>query len=294
MKLLSYVQKNAVLPGVTDGESIYELSPLCASILDLVERQGTDYGAVAEFCRGGKLRRAGSFAELPLKPPLCYPRKLICAAGNYRAHLTESGRTGRPEDTEVPWLFCVPPSTVMIGHGEPVRVPRRHRKIDYEGELAVVIGKTAKNILAADASKHIAGYTIFNDVSERAPFMTEGIAEPRQLSFWYTKAFDTFGPMGPYLVTADEIPNPHALRLQTWVNGEERQSSNTAEMIFSIHDLVAFASSFMTLEPGDTIATGTPDGVGKASGRFLKPGDTVRITIDGLGTLENSFEMEAG
>ena len=139
-----------------------------------------------------------------------------------------------------------------------------------------------------DAAVYIVGYTIYNDVSERTPFMIDHVEEKRQLSFWYTKSFDTFGPNGPFITTSDEIADPQDLTIRVNVNGEERQNCSTNQMIFSVYELVEFLTSFLTLEPGDVIATGTPAGVGSATGFFLKGGDTVQISIDGLGTLENS------
>jgi 2-keto-4-pentenoate hydratase/2-oxohepta-3-ene-1,7-dioic acid hydratase in catechol pathway len=204
------------------------------------------------------------------------------------AHIEEGGGKLQPEHTQAPWLFCVPPTSVMIGHGEKIQLLPQAQKIDYEGELAVVIGRKAKSVAAKDAADYIVGYTIYNDVSERTPFMIEHVEEKQQLSFWYTKSFDTFGPNGPFITTSDEIADPQDLTIRVNVNGEERQNCSTNQMIFSVYELVEFLTSFLTLEPGDVIATGTPAGVGSATGFFLKGGDTVQISIDGLGTLGNS------
>jgi 2-keto-4-pentenoate hydratase/2-oxohepta-3-ene-1,7-dioic acid hydratase in catechol pathway len=292
LKLISYLDGSTVRPGLAEGETAYSLAPLCDSILGLLEAHGTDLGVVQKARDAGNLPEVGKLASLRLKPPVCFPRKLLCVAGNYVAHITEGGRDLQPEHTQAPWLFCVPPTTVMIGHGDTIQLHPQFRKIDYEGELAVVIGRAAKGITAEQAADYIAGYTIYNDVSERSPFMTEHVAQRRELSFWYTKSFDTFGPTGPWIVTADEVPDPQDVTIRVSVSGEERQNCSTSQMIFSIKQLIAFLSSFLTLEPGDIIATGTPAGVGSATGRFLQPGDTVSITIDHVGTLENRVAVE--
>ncbi|HIO77885.1 TPA: FAA hydrolase family protein [Candidatus Poribacteria bacterium] len=288
MKLLSYLDNDEVKPGICDGETVYDISSVSASISDLLDAHGTDLQVVEKTHAEGNLTEVGSVNSVLFKPPVYYPRKLLCVAGNYVAHIEEGGGKLQPEHTQAPWLFCVPPTSVMIGHGEEIQLLPQAQKIDYEGELAVVIGREAKSIAAKDAADYIVGYTIYNDVSERTPFMIEHVEEKRQLSFWYTKSFDTFGPNGPFITTADEIADPQDLTIRVNVNGEERQNCSTSQMIFSVYELVEFLTSFLTLEPGDIIATGTPAGVGSATGFFLKGGDTVQISIDGLGALENS------
>ena len=288
MKLLSYLDNDEVKPGVCDGETVYDISSVSASISNLLDTYGTDLQVIEKARAAGDLTEVGSVNSVLFKPPVYYPRKLLCVAGNYVAHIEEGGGKLQPEHTQAPWLFCVPPTSVMIGHGEKIQLLPQAQKIDYEGELAVVIGRKAKSVAAKDAADYIVGYTIYNDVSERTPFMIEHVEEKRQLSFWYTKSFDTFGPNGPFLTTSDEIADPQDLTIRVNVNGEERQNCSTNQMIFSVYELVEFLTSFLTLEPGDIIATGTPAGVGSATGFFLKGGDTVQISIDGLGTLGNS------
>ena len=288
MKLLSYLDNDEVKPGICDGETVYDISSVSASISNLLDTYGTDLQVIEKAHAAGDLTEVGSVNSVLFKPPVYYPRKLLCVAGNYVAHIEEGGGKLQPEHTQAPWLFCVPPTSVMIGHGEKIQLLPQAQKIDYEGELAVVIGRKAKSVAAKDAADYIVGYTIYNDVSERTPFMIEHVEEKRQLSFWYTKSFDTFGPNGPFLTTSDEIADPQDLTIRVNVNGEERQNCSTNQMIFSVYELVEFLTSFLTLEPGDVIATGTPAGVGSATGFFLKGGDTVQISIDGLGTLGNS------
>ena len=288
MKLLSYLDNDEVKPGICDGETVYDISSVSASISNLLDTYGTDLQVIEKAHAAGDLMEVGSVNSVLFKPPVYYPRKLLCVAGNYVAHIEEGGGKLQPEHTQAPWLFCVPPTSVMIGHGEKIQLLPQAQKIDYEGELAVVIGRKAKSVAAKDAADYIVGYTIYNDVSERTPFMIEHVEEKRQLSFWYTKSFDTFGPNGPFITTSDEIADPQDLTIRVNVNGEERQNCSTNQMIFSVYELVEFLTSFLTLEPGDIIATGTPAGVGSATGFFLKGGDTVQISIDGLGTLGNS------
>jgi len=288
MKLLSYLDNDEVKPGICDGETVYDISSVSASISNLLDTYGTDLQVIEKARAAGDLTEVGSVNSVLFKPPVYYPRKLLCVAGNYVAHIEEGGGKLQPEHTQAPWLFCVPPTSVMIGHGEKIQLLPQAQKIDYEGELAVVIGRKAKSVAAKDAADYIVGYTIYNDVSERTPFMIEHVEEKQQLSFWYTKSFDTFGPNGPFITTSDEIADPQDLTIRVNVNGEERQNCSTNQMIFSVYELVEFLTSFLTLEPGDVIATGTPAGVGSATGFFLKGGDTVQISIDGLGTLGNS------
>ncbi|HCK12558.1 TPA: hypothetical protein DHW51_00440 [Candidatus Poribacteria bacterium] len=288
MKLLSYLDNDEVKPGICDGETVYDISSVSASISNLLDTYGTDLQVIEKARAAGDLTEVGSVNSVLFKPPVYYPRKLLCVAGNYVAHIEEGGGKLQLEHTQAPWLFCVPPTSVMIGHGEKIQLLPQAQKIDYEGELAVVIGRKAKSVAAKDAADYIVGYTIYNDVSERTPFMIEHVEEKRQLSFWYTKSFDTFGPNGPFITTSDEISDPQDLTIRVNVNGEERQNCSTNQMIFSVYELVEFLTSFLTLEPGDIIATGTPAGVGSATGFFLKGGDTVQISIDGLGTLGNS------
>lgn len=288
MKLLSYLDNDEVKPGICDGETVYDISSVSASISNLLDTYGTDLQVIEKARAAGDLTEVGSVNSVLFKPPVYYPRKLLCVAGNYVAHIEEGGGKLQPEHTQAPWLFCVPPTSVMIGHGEKIQLLPQAQKIDYEGELAVVIGRKAKSVAAKDAADYIVGYTIYNDVSERTPFMIEHVEEKQQLSFWYTKSFDTFGPNGPFITTSDEISDPQDLTIRVNVNGEERQNCSTNQMIFSVYELVEFLTSFLTLEPGDIIATGTPAGVGSATGFFLKGGDTVQISIDGLGTLGNS------
>jgi 2-keto-4-pentenoate hydratase/2-oxohepta-3-ene-1,7-dioic acid hydratase in catechol pathway len=222
-----------------------------------------------------------ALADLTLTGPVPRPPKFLAIGLNYADHRAESKTlvSGSPGQHQ---LWFNKQSTCVIGHGQPIHVPRASNVVDYEGELAFVIGRRCRHVPAKRAAEVIAGYTVVNDVSVRdwqrnTPTMTMG------------KSFDTHGPMGPWLVTADEVPDPHRLLLRTWVNGDLRQSASTSDMIFSCWDMVEHLSTAFTLEPGDVISTGTPAGVGIARHppALLAAGDTVRIEVEGIGRLEN-------
>lgn len=214
--------------------------------------------------------------------PVPRPPKLICVGLNYRDHVAES----RMEIPKVPTIFNKF-SNVVIGPGEPIVLPKASQQPDYEAEFAFVIGRGGRHIPASRAMEHVFGYTIVNDVSARDFQMAT--------SQWLMgKTFDTFAPMGPWLVTADEIQNPHELDISLEISGERLQNSNTRELIFKIPELIEFVSSVVTLEPGDVVSTGTPSGVGFARKppRYLKTGDVVVIRVEGIGELRNPVVAE--
>ncbi len=218
-------------------------------------------------------------ADAKLLAPIPRPGKIMCLGLNYRDHAAESGA----EPPSEPIVFSKA-STSVIGPGEPILVPAASDKVDYEAELAFVIGKSGKDIPAATAMEHVAGYTVLNDVSAR-----DYQREKPGGQWFLAKSFDTFAPLGPWIVTADEIPDPHHLDIRCVVSGETMQDSNTAEMIFRIPDIIEYLSCVLTLETGDIVATGTPPGVGFARKppRFLKSGDLVQCSVEGIGILEN-------
>ena len=212
--------------------------------------------------------------DAPLLAPLPRPTRILAIGRNYAEHAKESGAAVFEE----PIVF-LKASTSVIGPDAPIEIPDWIGRVDYEGELLVVLGRGGKNVAEADAMSLVAGYTIFNDVTARA---LQRADQERKHPWFRSKSIDTFGPLGPWLVTADEVPDPHALRLTLSVNGQIRQDDNTGSMVYRIPVLIAFLSKFFALEPGDVIATGTPSGIGP-----LAPGDTVEVSIDGLGTLRN-------
>jgi len=230
-----------------------------------------------------------------LLAPVTRPNKVLALAGNYSEHLKEAGLalalSDSPRRTTVPRPFIMP-STVVIGPDEEIPWPDYSEQIDYEIELAVVIGRKAKNVSPDNALDYVAGYTIANDVSARSVTFRQGRAQRPWDEFydWLNgKWSDGFCPMGPYLLTADEIEDVQNLALQLTVNGRVRQKAGTSQMIYSVADIVSFLSHIMTLEPADVIATGTPSGVAMATGDFLQPGDVIECTIEKLGTLKNTL-----
>ena len=215
-----------------------------------------------------------------LLAPIAHPPKIICLGRNYVDHSAEM-KTPVPDE---PVIF-MKPHTTIIGPGDKIIKPSMVKELDYEGELAVVIGKKAKNVSVSDAESVIFGYTVFNDVSARDYQFKDG-------QWTRGKSFDTFAPTGPCVVTTAQLPDTGNLRLRTWVNGELRQNATTRSMGLSVSQIVHHLSRVMTLEPCDIIATGTPSGVGFAMKppKFLKHGDVVRIEIEGIGVLENTVE----
>ncbi len=287
MKLVTFVHNGQTRIGALQADD---------TILDLNRADSSLPSEMVAFLAGGAdtlalaqktVAAAPSAAVLArsavtLKAPLPRPGKILCIGLNYRDHAAESNQP----IPDHPTVFAKYNNTV-IGPGEAIVLPTVTEKVDYEAEFAFVIGRTARNVRAEDALDYVAGYLPFNDVSARDYQM-------RTSQWTVGKTFDTFGPMGPYLVTADEIADPHDLDIQLTINGEVLQSSNTRNLIFSINDLIADLTSFMTLEPGDLISTGTPSGVGSARNpkRWLRAGDVVRIEIAGLGALENPVVAE--
>jgi acylpyruvate hydrolase len=223
-------------------------------------------------------------SDVQLAAPVLRPGKVICLGLNYRSHLAELGEAASP----YPILFHKA-ATSLIGQGQAIVLPRISQQVDYEGELAVVIGRRGKHIPEEDALSYVAGYTCANDVSAHD-------LEFRTSQWTSGKMLDTFCPLGPVLVTRDEIPDPGVLRLRTVLNGKTVQDSSTSNMVFSVPFLVSYISSLATLEPGDLILTGTPAGIGcnQTPQVFLQPGDRISIQIDGIGTLTNPVTAEAG
>lgn len=221
-------------------------------------------------------------AAVKLQAPIPRPGKFLGVGLNYADHIAETGR----DKPEYPTVFTKQ-STCVIGQGEAIHLPKVSDKLDYEGELAFVVGKRCRHVSITDAPAMIAGFTIVNDVTvrdwqHRSPTWTLG------------KSFDTHGPMGPWLVTADEIPDPHQLTLNTWIDDQLRQSSSTRYMIFNCYELLSYLSQAMTLEPGDVISTGTPSGVGVTMQPrgYMRVGQTAKISIEAIGTLINPVIAE--
>jgi len=256
--------------------------------------------ALARWQRDGLPDAAGRRLKPLVKPtllaPLTFPRKLFALAGNYVDHITEGGQALAQADLETPRFFTKPASTCIIGPGAGIPILPHNRALDWEGELAVVIGRGGRGIRADQALDHVLGYTIMNDVSERKlSIWPRGESRERDKFFdWLNgKWGDGFAPLGPWIVTRDELPDPQALEIVTRVNETVKQRCATSQMIFPVARLIAFISTFVTLEPGDVISTGTVAGVGHATGHYLQAGDQVSVTIPGIGTLANAV-VKAG
>jgi 2,4-didehydro-3-deoxy-L-rhamnonate hydrolase len=253
-----------------------------------------DYDAA--FFRGGGLKKLSSWVDanktkapkvdgLRLGPPVKTPGKLICIGLNYRKHAEESGMAIPAE----PVVFFKATSAI-VGPYDEIIIPKNSVKTDWEVELAVVIGKKASYITEAEVPEHIAGYMVHNDVSERAFQIERG-------GQWVKgKSCDTFAPLGPWLVTSDEVADPNNLRLWLTVNGKKVQDGSTKDFIFNVQQVVSYLSQFMSLHPGDVISTGTPSGVGMGMKppTYLKPGDIVELSVEGLGTATQHVRGYAG
>lgn len=258
---------------------------------------GSGYGSIEAIIADGDIALAAiavlvartdahhAIDDVQLMAPIRRPAKYLAIGMNYRKHIAESAKLGI--DTPAKQLWFNKQTSCITGPYDPVVKPRVSDQVDYEVELGVVIGGAAKNVCAADARKHIFGYFIANDISVRdwqyhSPTFTIG------------KSFDTHGPIGPWIVTADEIPDCHDLNLRCYVNDELRQQSNTSQMVHNVYEQIEYLSTAFTLEPGDLLATGTPEGVGIAMDppQFLKDGDLVRCEIDGIGAIENRVTPE--
>lgn len=280
MKLQRLGAPGAEIPVVRTTEGVYDLRPITTDI-DGVFLSSDAIAHVARELAAGRLPEVPNADLLRVGPPVARPSAVLCIGQNYAAHAAESGA----DTPTVPILFFKHPNTV-VGPNDDVPVPAGALKVDWEVELAVVIGRVASGLsIDDDPLAYVAGYAVTNDVSERAWQIDESGGQ------WSKgKSARAFNPLGPELVTADDIPDPQRLRLWSRVNGESRQESNTADMIFSVADIVRHLSHYLVLEPGDVINTGTPQGVA-LSGRFpyLRPGDLVEMGIEGLGEQSTRF-----
>jgi 2-keto-4-pentenoate hydratase/2-oxohepta-3-ene-1,7-dioic acid hydratase in catechol pathway len=271
-------QDGAPRLGVVDGDAIVDL----AAATPALPREMTALLAAGPAALGAARAAVGRGPRLPLasvrlEAPILRPPKFLAVGLNYADHVAESG-VATPAH---PTIFNKQ-STCVTGPGDPIHLPRVSQALDYEGELAFVVGRRCRHVSRHDAPGVIAGYLVADDVTVRdwqlrVPTWTMG------------KSFDTHGPIGPWIVTPDELGEPHALRIRTWVNGELRQDSNTKHLIFDCYALVEHLSTAFTLEPGDVVSTGTPGGVGIAMKppRLLVAGDVVRVEIEGIGQIEN-------
>lgn len=301
MKLLTFQGPNGPTLGGALGDSLIALRPalsaamkaageadLSASVIpaDMVSLLADEAAmaaagrAIAFAARSENLTLRQPMAGAKLLAPL-KPGKILGVGRNYGDHAKE---VGGPK-LEMPRIFMKPASSV-VGPGAVVKIPRHVKKPDWEVELAVVIGKTARDVSEGTALDYVAGYTVLNDVSAREFQFDVPLAMTS-----FAKGMDGFCPMGPWIVTPEEVGEPWALDVACWLNGEEVQHGNTRDFIFPVTELIAFLSRYMTLEPGDVIATGTPSGVGhfRDPPRYLKPGDKLRLEVERVGVLEHTI-----
>ena len=281
MRLVTYKDRDrSIKPGVLLGEEIVDISGQVDSIKSLIEG-GPDALARLRNSLQGKTHRI-PLAEVELRAPLQNPPRIFCLGLAYRDHAIETHQ----EIPKVPTIF-LKLTSALNGPRSAVVLPKRTQQPDYEAEFAFVIGTGGKNISADAWEEHIFGYTIMNDVSARDVQMAT--------SQWSLgKSFDTFAPLGPAIVTKDEVPDPHALDIRLTIGGEVLQRSNTRELIFRLPDLIAYLSAIAPLKAGDIVSTGTPAGVGlgRTPHRWLRPGDTILTEVECLGQLANPVIAE--
>lgn len=285
MRLVSF-GPTAELGIVTADEQVLPVALLGADLPHTMVQLLVDWDTGLAELGAAVASATGSvpLADLELTAPIPRPGKILAAGVNYRSHGEEQNR----EPPDHPVMFAKMP-TAVVGHGAEIRWSSSlTQAVDFEAELAVVIGRICRRVSPADALHYVAGYTCLNDVSARDLQYTDK-------QFVRAKSLDTFCPIGPWLVTADEVPDPQALPIRCLVNGDVMQQASTADMIFSVAELVSFCSQAMTLEPGDVVATGTPAGVGwfREPKVLLKDGDEVVVEIDGIGRLVNTCRIES-
>lgn len=313
MRLATYVQAGEERFGAVDGDSVIDVNRAAAAlararghavpqaaadaavgtdVLEFLElgveavraaREAVDHVAGLDQAEARSGLLVAPLADVKLLPPVPRPPKIICVARNYAEHAKEAGL----EISPIPIVFARFAQT-LVAQGDPVVRPAVSEQFDWEGELAIVIGKGGHRISKENAMEHIAGYSIFNDVTVRD-------YQFRVTQYTSGKNFDASGPFGPYLVLADEVPDPHQLDISVEVNGTVKQTGHTSDMIYDLPTIIEHISEWVTLEPGDVIPTGTPSGVGfkRNPPEFLKAGDTVSVTVEGLGTLTNPVIEES-
>jgi 2-keto-4-pentenoate hydratase/2-oxohepta-3-ene-1,7-dioic acid hydratase in catechol pathway len=302
-RLLSYVKENAAPRAglliedqtVLDVERVLktlgeEVSGLCpTSVLSILEHWDKVSPWLEEGARRNKEVGSGfarPLAETRLVAPILYPPNIYCAAANYIDHSKEMKSGSLPEKSQgQPYFFTKLTRQTVIGPDEPIKIPYPEARIDWEAEIGVLIGRRCRKVSVSEAMEYVAGYIILNDLSDRARNFRKD---------WYFKfdwlggkSFETSAPMGPWITPKDLIRDPHDLSIQLWVNNELMQDASSRDMYFAIPEQLEYLSHLFTLLPGDVIGTGTPAGVGHGRGVYLKPGDVVSITIEGLGSLRN-------
>ena len=319
MRLCRYRYKNRIAIGFYEDQRIVPLSsvarahtiatksttvlPISTSLLPFLPPDGEALSAtklLADFLASGAANLPDEALlkteQVELLVPVAKPNKLFLLAGNYARHIEEGGGHAAERAETFPYVFMKPPTTTLTDPGQPIRIPQiSPDHVDWELELAVIIGRVARNVSEAEALNYVAGYTIVNDISDRK-FRPNPGRKPREKDAFFDwlhgKWHDSFCVCGPCVVTPDEIPDPQSLAMKLSVNGKVFQDASTAQQIFPVAAVIECISSFVTLEPGDIISTGTPHGVGNTTGTYLKPGDQIEASIAKIGTLNSPVKAE--
>lgn len=303
-KLLTYRMQDDEQAGVLIGGSLFPLiqltrDPRHRTVLGALEGWA-EVAQILNALAGDPPRTGGiELEEVLLCAPIPAPPTIYCAAANYSDHIANvAKRLGMPlenprEGGLQPYHFLKPPRSTVVSPGHPIRYPSFAEKLDWEVELVAVIGRKARQVAVADALGHVAGYTIANDISVRDMDYVRRpnvpATSPFRTDFISMKGFDDSCPLGPYIVPANFLSEPQNLHMRCWVDGELMQDGNTSNMVFSVAEQISYLSQRVTLQPGDIVLTGTPAGTGVETGRFLSPGQTVRVEIEGIGSMENQI-----
>ena len=297
-KLLSYASERGPRAGLLVGQQVIDAADATgntawSTVLGALQSWREAHQAFSKVREGGGI----ALSQTELLAPVLYPGDIYCAGANYQDHVDEMDRkSGRPKGKnmkelgERPWFFVKSGRSAVVGPGAAVKLPTYSKAVDWELELAAVIGQEARNVSAKDALDCIAGYTIANDLSARDAMKRAQVdsSSPFQYDWLSQKCFDGACPIGPWMVPAADVGDPHNLDMKLWIGDELMQDSNTKEMIFNIAEQIEMLSSRVTLYPGDLVLTGTPAGVGAAKKRFLRPGEELRLYIEKLGELGHS------
>lgn len=306
--LLSYRSDSGPRGGILVNGRVHDVADVLGgmpggapgSILDLL----ADWGACCprlEAAANASLAGGSPLGEVDLLPPILWPSALFCAGANYADHVAEMRvALNLPDDGgrnpgDLPWHYVGLPRHSMIGHGAEIKLPSWSERVDWEAEIGAVIGREARNVSVADALQYVAGLTIVNDLSARdwVKRTNTPAGSPFQWDWVSQKCFETAKPTGPWITPLSAIRDIDDIGIRLWVNDELMQDSSSNQLIFDIAEQVAHLSTRVTLRPGDVIATGTPAGVGAARGRFLQPGDKVRIRVEGVGELCNPVRADS-
>ena len=288
----------------TESERVTLHMPDSVDLLDYLPPDGKGHASAKKLAewmmkedQGPSRLQRFAPGEVELLAPIPRPNKLLLLAGNYAKHIEEGGGKAAERAETFPYVFMKPPTTTLTDPGKAVTIPKiSPSAIDWELELAVVIGRRCKGVFEANALSYVAGYTVINDISNRR-FKPNPNRKQRDRDAFFDwlhgKWFDSFCPCGPCVLSADELADPQTLNLRLSVNGDVKQNGSTSQMVFPVAAVIEFISSFVTLEPGDIISTGTPEGVGHAKGTYLKAGDRIEASIERIGRIVTPIQNEA-